>query len=113
TLVPQHVARLTVDFLRPVPLRPLTVVRRIVREGKRIQVMEASLLADGLEVARCSALRLRLVDLGDIPLPQGEGHPSPSLDLIRPYRDPFPDREPPGVAGAAEFAHGGDRDAFF
>jgi hypothetical protein len=113
TLVPQQVARLTVDLLRPVPVRPLTVERRIVREGKRIQVVEAAILADGLEVARCSALRLRLVDLGALPLPQGEPRPAPRPDLVRPYRDPVPDREPPGVAGAAEFAHEGERDQFF
>jgi hypothetical protein len=113
TLVPQQVARLTVDLLRPVPVRPLTVERRIVREGKRIQWVEAALLADGLEVARCSALRLRLVDLGDIPVPQGEPRSGPKLSLVRPYRDPFPGREPPGVAGTAEFAHDGERDGFF
>jgi hypothetical protein len=113
TLVPQHVARLTVDLLRPVPVRPLTVECRIVREGKRIQVIAAAIVADGLEVARCSALRLRLVDLGALALPQGEPRSEPRPDLVRPYRDPVPDREPPGVAGAAEFAHDGERDQFF
>lgn len=113
TLVPQQVARLTVDLLRPVPVRPLTVERRIVREGKRIQVVEAALLAEGTEVARCSALRLRLADLGELALPDGQPRPGPSPQWVRPYRNPFPDREQPGVSGAAEFAHDGDRDSFF
>jgi hypothetical protein len=113
TLVPQQVARLTVDLFRPVPVRRLQVTRRIVREGKRIQVVEAALVADGVEVARCSALRLRLADLGEIDVPRGEPRPGPQPEWIRPYRDPFPDREPPGVSGAAEFAHDGHRDQFF
>jgi hypothetical protein len=73
SLVPLQVARLTVDLLRPVPLRPLTADRAVVREGKRIQVIQASLRAGGVEVARASALRVRIADLGDIELPGPEG----------------------------------------
>src|ERR1700727_1462965 len=59
TLVPMLIARFTLDLLRPVPLAPLHADVRIVRQGKRIQVVAASLLADGVEVARASALRMR------------------------------------------------------
>ena len=54
-----HVARLTIDLLRPVPKQPLSVQTRVVRDGRRIEVLGASLLADGLEVSRASALLLR------------------------------------------------------
>jgi hypothetical protein len=54
-----HVVRLTIDLLRPVPMAPLRVETRVVREGRRIAVLEASLLADGVEVSRASALLLR------------------------------------------------------
>ena len=37
--VPMMVVRLTVDLLRPVPTRPLTVVTDLSRPGKRIQVI--------------------------------------------------------------------------
>ncbi len=53
-----HLSRLTVDLLRAVPKSPLTVTARVVRGGKRLQILEASLLADDLEVARASALFL-------------------------------------------------------
>lgn len=53
-----HLARLTVDLLRPAPNSPLTVSTRLVRGGRRLQVMEASLFAGETEVTRASALFL-------------------------------------------------------
>lgn len=65
------VVRLSVDLLRPVPLVPLEVVTRTVRPGRKVQWLDASLLADGVEVARASALRLRVDDaIGLPPLPE-------------------------------------------
>ncbi len=54
-----HIARLTVELLRPVPLVPLEISVRMVRPGRKFQVVEASLSADGDEVVRASAVRLR------------------------------------------------------
>ncbi|MGA7271212.1 MAG: acyl-CoA thioesterase domain-containing protein, partial [Acidimicrobiia bacterium] len=42
TLAPMEVARLTVELFRVVPLTTLRTEARVVREGKRIQVVEAS-----------------------------------------------------------------------
>lgn len=53
------VSRLTVDLLRPVPASALTPVARTVRAGRRLHLVEASLLADGQEVCRATALLLR------------------------------------------------------
>ncbi|HTN32746.1 MAG TPA: thioesterase family protein [Marinobacter sp.] len=53
-----NLARLTVDLLQPVPSSPLAVSTRLVRGGKRLQILEASLLAGDNEVARASALFL-------------------------------------------------------
>ena len=55
------VARLTVELLRPIPLAPLAVTTDVVRPGRRIQLVDAvlSLAADGQEVARARALRIR------------------------------------------------------
>lgn len=53
------VARLTVEFLRPAPLVPLEVRAEIVRPGRRLQLAEAHVLADGEEVLRARAVRLR------------------------------------------------------
>jgi Thioesterase-like superfamily len=54
------VARLTIELLRPVPLAPLQVAARTIRPGKKVQWLEGALLHDGREVARATALRLRV-----------------------------------------------------
>jgi hypothetical protein len=70
--VPMHGVRLSFDLLRPVPLAPLTLTSRIVRDGKRVQLAEATLTAeDGTELVRCRALRIRTADL-DLPSPPAE-----------------------------------------
>jgi hypothetical protein len=61
TLVPMRIARITVDMHRRVPLGRLEVRTEIVREGKRLQVVVATILdPDRVEVARATALRFRL-----------------------------------------------------
>ncbi len=51
-------ARLSFEFLRPVPMAPLQLSTRISRPGRRVQALEAELSADGVTVCRASALRL-------------------------------------------------------
>jgi hypothetical protein len=55
------VSRLTIELLRPIPLRPLRVTTRLSRPGRRLQLIDASLIHDesGSEVARVVALRVR------------------------------------------------------
>ena len=71
------VARLTIDLLRPVPLAPLEIAVRSSRPGKKVQWVEATLIADGVEVVRASALRLRTSDELDLPLPAPPGRQLP------------------------------------
>ena len=60
TLVPMRIARLTVDLHRRVPLGRLGVTTEVVRDGKRLQIVVATITDDGgTEVARATALRLR------------------------------------------------------
>ena len=71
-----QVTRLTVDLFRPVPAVPLTVSTRSIRAGNRIHAVEASLLADGQEVTRATALLLRTTEIemappSDFALPPG------------------------------------------
>jgi hypothetical protein len=54
-----QVARLTVDMFRSPPMRPLTVATSVVRDGRRVRVVDASIRCDDLEVARARALLLR------------------------------------------------------
>lgn len=64
--IDMQVARLTVDLMRPVPTKPLTVAVRVTREGRRIQTAEATMTAEGVEVARATVLRIRAADV-DVP----------------------------------------------
>ncbi|MGA9875927.1 MAG: thioesterase family protein, partial [Solirubrobacteraceae bacterium] len=51
-------ARLSFEFLRPVPMAPLKLTTRISRPGRRVQELEAELSAEGVAVCRASALRI-------------------------------------------------------
>ena len=53
------VTRLTVELLRPVPLEPLELTTRLVRPGRKVQIVEASLRAGAHEVVRLTSLRIR------------------------------------------------------
>ncbi len=80
------VTRLTVELLRPVPVSPLAVETRLLRPGRKVQLVGASLRAGDVEVARATALRLRTLDL---PLPEEIDSPSPP---------PGPETAPPSVS---------------
>ena len=68
--VPMAVARLTVELLRPVPLRPLSFTTTVLRPGRKVQLVGASLFDEDAEVARVTALRVRVTR---VPLPPGVG----------------------------------------
>jgi acyl-coenzyme A thioesterase PaaI-like protein len=54
-----QIARVTYELLRPVPLGELRVDAAIVRPGRRVQLLEASLFTpDGTEVVRSRAVRV-------------------------------------------------------
>ena len=85
TLVPMRVARLTFDMHRPVPLGRLHVDTEIARQGKRLQLVTATIAAGDNEVARCTALRLRVADGPDVNSdPRREViEPPPFLEAVR------------------------------
>ena len=62
------VARLTIDFLAPVPMAPLTVSARTTKPGRSVQLAEAEMEAEGRTVLRARAMRLRR---GEVQLPAG------------------------------------------
>ena len=47
-------ARYTLELMRPVPLTPLRIDRRVVRQGKKVQLVQGSLFADEVEVVRAT-----------------------------------------------------------
>lgn len=54
-----QVVRVTVELLRPVPLTPLRLTSAVVRPGRNVALVEASLWSGDTEVARTRALRIR------------------------------------------------------
>lgn len=70
------VARITFEFLGPVPLTTVAPRAEVVRAGRRFQVLEGELSAGGRPVLRARAVRLRR---GALALPQsalaGDGLP--------------------------------------
>jgi hypothetical protein len=60
---PMHPARLTLELMRPVPLVPLAVVARVLRPGRKVQWVDASLEANGATVARATLLRIRTAEI--------------------------------------------------
>jgi hypothetical protein len=58
-----RVGRITFEILRGVPVAPLTVAARVVRPGRSVELLEASLADEAGEVMRASAWRLRTADL--------------------------------------------------
>src|SRR5215813_4207891 len=55
---PMQPARLTIELLRPVPLAPLRVSTRVLRPGRKVQLVEAALHTATDEVARITMLRI-------------------------------------------------------
>ena len=85
--VPMRIARVTIDLMRPVPLQPLTLEREVLRQGRKIQLCEVRILADGIVVATASVLKIKAEalslpdDIAELPveLPEPEqSRPDPA-----------------------------------
>jgi hypothetical protein len=74
------IARVTYEFLRPVPLGELEVQASVSRPGRRVQLLEGTILGpDGVELVRARALRVAPADAGGVttaepPPPAGPEH---------------------------------------
>ena len=56
---PMRFTRITADISRPVPMAPVEVHARALRDGYRVQSLEAEIRHDGVVVARAVATRIR------------------------------------------------------
>jgi hypothetical protein len=95
---PMHLARFTVELMRPVPLTPLRVETTVLRPGRKVQWVGASLVADDIEVARATALRIRTAHL---PLPDGI---PPADRIATPPEGATPPAQPPFAVGEIDEA---------
>jgi hypothetical protein len=72
-------ARVTCEFVRPVPVAPLRVSAAVRRPGRKVQLLEAKIRSGDEVVARASGLRIRAGD-SEVPagaLPDPEPLPAP------------------------------------
>jgi Thioesterase-like superfamily len=85
-------ARVTYELLRPAPVGPVEVRAEIARPGGRVQLLEATMVADGVEVVRARALRVRRAQaphtLGDGRKPPGPENGQPA-EIHPPFRPMF------------------------
>jgi len=87
---PMQPARLSVELLRPVPLAPLEVRTIVTRPGRKVQLIDATIAADGTEVA--SARLVRVHDVAtDAPVTHdGGGAPPPPTADAAPMENRIP-----------------------
>jgi acyl-Coa thioesterase superfamily protein/acyl-CoA thioesterase superfamily protein len=84
------IARVTYELLRPVPLGELDVAADVIRPGRRVQLLEASIRTpDGTEVLRARALQVRRAETPeythDLRPPEG---PDQAEELPPPFSRP-------------------------
>lgn len=97
TLAPMRVSRLTIDLMRPVPVGPIDVEAKIVRDGRKIQLCEVVLHSEGAEVVRASGLKIRVAEQ---PLPEG------TYQIPFDFEVPGDDFETPPMPGMHGFGSG-------
>ena len=85
-----QVVRLTFEILRQVPIATLELETSLLRGGRRIEVIGASLSSAGTEVMRVTGIRIRTVD------PPGDGEAGGADDALGPAAGLEDIKVPPG-----------------
>jgi hypothetical protein len=80
------ITRFTCEILRPIPVGDISVLARLARPGRSVELLEATASAGGREVARASAWRMLRAD--GPPVPPRQPPPPP---LPPPSEAPPPD----------------------
>ncbi|HET8739522.1 MAG TPA: thioesterase family protein [Acidimicrobiia bacterium] len=79
TLTDMEVSRITVEIFRVIPLVPLRIITEVIREGKKIQHVQARVYDESdLLLSVANVQRLRVVDL---PLPDHAAPPPLTIPL--------------------------------
>ncbi|HSS32461.1 MAG TPA: thioesterase family protein [Solirubrobacterales bacterium] len=103
-----QVGRIAFDILRPVPIGPVQVSARVLRPGRRVQLVEAE-LSDGEQVLmRATAWRLEITDL-DLPPGSVVETPTPLAPQQGRDSDFFPTDQEHGYHSAVEITFAAGR----
>ncbi len=86
-----RVVRVTFEILRQVPIAPLEITTTLVRGGRSVEVVGASLSHDGTEVMRATGVRIRTVEVP--PNVAAGGAPPGSDPRVEPAEPPPPGPE--------------------
>jgi hypothetical protein len=107
-----QLGRITFEILRPVPIAPVSLGSRIVRPGRRVQLVEAELSVDGEVLMRASAWRIRIAAVALEPGATAAAEPPPAPEQGREGRF-FPTAQEHGYHTAMEvrFISGGFMEA--
>jgi hypothetical protein len=93
-----RIGRITVEILRSVPLAPLTTTARVVRPGRSVELLEATLTGPDGDVMRASAWR---VSAGDVHAgSDGQRPPGPEQGRDRDF---FPTGQDAGYHTAMDY----------
>ena len=105
TLSAMSLSRLTVDIVRPVPIgRRLHIATEVIREGKKIQIVDLTLTAGDTVTTRARALRIRDLDISALDdMPESTSAVNPSSHLPPPEELPSVEHLP----GVADFLRHG------
>lgn len=77
TITPMQITRITFDLYRPIPIAPVSISYQVLREGKRIQLVEAILSVEGQDCMRATALKIRNAE--ELSLPELDSEPIPTI----------------------------------
>jgi hypothetical protein len=83
------IARVTYEFVRPVPLGELSVEASVIRPGRRVQLLEGAIAGTGgVEVVRARALRMAAADTGGVTTEPTPPPPGPETGRANPLAPP-------------------------
>lgn len=95
------VTRVAVDLLAPIPIAAFDVDVAVLRAGRKVRRLDATLTTGGAAVARLTALAMRTARLDVEPAPIATARPAPP-ESGEPHLFPVVMEEPVGYAAAME-----------
>jgi hypothetical protein len=84
-----RIVRMTVDLLSPVPIAPVEVTASVVRAGRKVQRLDATVTTGGRAVCRATALAIRVGEVALPSRPEPVPPAPPPPEASEPLRLPF------------------------